>query len=182
MKTQLVNRLSPPLIIDGLGQFNEKIITADQACEALGVGIKEHGYIYLDMDLATGQATVSKPAHLASHTMKLRDFPPAQRVDSAQVAKIRELLLKETWEWFQYGKKEGEAAYMKFHFKKDGTTDSSLLPAWEIMPSGQIKVYVYMGTSWTFDLDIEQKTARNDLALSQIKDQKMFSAVKDKAP
>lgn len=38
MKTQLNNRLSPPLIIDVLGQFNEKIITADDACEALGIG------------------------------------------------------------------------------------------------------------------------------------------------
>jgi hypothetical protein len=38
MKIQLRNRLSSPLIIDVLGQFNEKTITAEQACEALGIG------------------------------------------------------------------------------------------------------------------------------------------------
>ena len=38
MKTQLRTRLSSPLIMDVLGQFNEKIITAEQACEALGIG------------------------------------------------------------------------------------------------------------------------------------------------
>lgn len=148
----------------------------------LHIDIKGHGCVDLDVDLATGQAIVRKPDSLTSHTLKLRDFPPVQTEDSAQITKIRELLLKETWEWFDSGKKEGKAAFMKFHFKKDGTTDSGLLPAWEIMPSGQIRVYVYLGTYWTFDLNIEEKTARNDLALSQIKDQKMFSAVKNTAP
>jgi hypothetical protein len=38
MNEQLSKRLASPLISDVLGQFNEKKITAGQACEALGVG------------------------------------------------------------------------------------------------------------------------------------------------
>lgn len=38
MKTQLINRLSLPLITDVLEQFNSKGVSADQACAALGIG------------------------------------------------------------------------------------------------------------------------------------------------
>jgi hypothetical protein len=148
----------------------------------LHIDIKGRGCVDLDVDLATGQAVVRKPDRLTSHTLKLRDFPLVKGEETAQVKKARDLLLKETWEWYQYGNKEGETAYMKFHFKSDGTTDSTLLPAWEIMPSGQIRVYVYLGTYWTFDLDVEQKKAHNDVEQSQIKDKKAFYAVKANAP
>jgi len=37
MKSQLANRLAPPHVNDVLGQFNEKRITAEQACGALGI-------------------------------------------------------------------------------------------------------------------------------------------------
>jgi len=138
---------------------------------------KDYGTLSFSVNLETGEAVIQKPEPLANRKMKLRDFPPSKREDSDLLKKIRKCLLSETWEWYQFGKKEGEKAYMKFRFKDDGTTDSTLLPAWEIMPSGQIWVYVYMGTYWAFELDIEQKTARNNLEASQIKDHKLFSAV-----
>ena len=38
MNEQLINRLAPPLINDVLGQFNSRLITAQQACETLAIG------------------------------------------------------------------------------------------------------------------------------------------------
>jgi len=132
--------------------------------------------VELEVNRESGTAVVRSPERLLNCSLKLRDFSAASTEGSETSKKIRECLLKETWEWFQYGKKDGEVPYMKFRFKPDGTTDSTLLPAWEIRPSGQIWVYVYMGTYWAFELDIEKKIARNNLADSQIKDHKTFSS------
>lgn len=41
MKQQLIKRLASPFINDLLEQFNVRTITAEQACETLGVGKKQ---------------------------------------------------------------------------------------------------------------------------------------------
>jgi hypothetical protein len=99
------------------------------------------------------------------------------------VAKVRECLLKETWQWFASGGVDkSEKPYMKFKFKPDGTTTSDLMPAWEILPSAQIRVYVYDNRSWVFDLDPTTKRARSNLKDSQLKENKLFTLIDGEIP
>ena len=141
----------------------------------LHVDVKGVGCVELEVDLKTGEAKVISPPSFVERTLKLRDSGPQPDVDAAQVAKVRECLLKESWEWFASGGiDKAEKPYMKFRFKPDGTTTSDLLPAWEILPSAQIRAYLYDGRSWVFDLDLAAKSARSNLKDSQIKDNKLI--------
>ena len=143
----------------------------------LHVDVKGVGCVELEVDLKTGEAKVISPPSFATRTLKLRDSGPQLDVDAGQVAKVRECLLKETWEWFASGGTDkAEKPYMKFRFKPDGTTTSDLLPAWEILPSAQVRAYLYDGRSWVFDLDLATKNARSNLKDSQLKENKRFAA------
>lgn len=143
----------------------------------LYLDVKGIGCVELEVDLKTGEAKVSNPASFMGKSLKLRNSGPPPDIDAAQVAKARECLLKENWQWFASGGiDKAEKPYMEFRFKPDGSTTRDLLPAWEMLPNGQIQVYVYDGRSWVFDLDLAAKSARSNLKDGQIKDNKLFTA------
>lgn len=143
----------------------------------LQVDVEGVGCVELEVDLQTGEAKVISPSSFAARTLKLRDSGPQPQVDAGQVAKVRECLLKETWQWFASGGiDQAEKPYMKFRFQADGSTTSGLLPAWEILPSAQVQAYLYDGRSWVFDLDLAAKSARSNLKDGQLKENKLITA------
>jgi peroxiredoxin len=149
----------------------------------LHVDVKGAGCVELEVDLKTGEAKVISPPSFVQRTLKLRDSGPRPDVDAAQSAKVRECLLKESWQWFASGGiDKAEQPYMKFRCMPDGTTTSDLIPAWEMLPSAQVQVYLYDGRSWVFDLDPEAKSARSNLKDGQIKDNKLFTATGGEVP
>lgn len=130
----------------------------------------------VEIDLETGKARVTAPAALTARTLKLRDFPFTEAPDTAITRGVRELLIAQEWNWYAGSNPGSQPAYMKFRFKPDGTTTSSMLTAWEATANGQVRVYLNDGRYWIFDLNQETKIARSNLAASQIKDLKAFSA------
>jgi S1-C subfamily serine protease len=133
------------------------------------------GCTEMEVDFATGEARVKSPPSLVSRTLKLRDFPFDPAPETAAVRSARECLLAEEWSWYAAGNPGAQPAYMKFRLKPDGTTNNSMLTAWEVTPDGQVRTYLYDGRYWAFDLDIEKKSARSNPAASQIKDSKAFA-------
>jgi S1-C subfamily serine protease/peroxiredoxin len=133
------------------------------------------GCTEIDVDFETGEARVKSPASLVGRTLKLRDFPFVGAPETAASRSARECLLADEWSWYTGNNPGAEPAYMKFRFKPDGPTNNSMLTAWEVTPPGQVRAYLYDGRYWVFDLDIGKKSARSNLADSQIKDHKAFA-------
>ena len=148
----------------------------------LHVDVTGVGCVDLEVDLKTGEAKVISPPAFAQRKLKLRDSGLPTVVESGQMAKGRECLLKEAWQWFASGGIGTEKPYMKFRFIPDGTTTSELLTAWEMLPSGQVQLYLYDGRSWAFDLDLAAKSARSNIKDSQLKENKAFAASGGETP
>ncbi len=81
------------------------------------------------------------------------------------------------WQWYASGMNAGEKPYMNFRFKPDGSIATDLLRAWELLPTGEIRVYLRDGNFWSFTLDPDTKTARSNLKQSRIKGNKAFTAI-----
>jgi hypothetical protein len=139
--------------------------------------VKGVGCVDLQLDPKTNEAKVTSPPSFSTRTLKLRDFGQPPIVESEQMVKVRECLLKESWNWFSNGGGGNEQPYMKFRCLPDGSTTSELVTAWEMMPSAQIRLYVYTGKYWVFDFDLATKTARSNLNEGQIRDRKTITAV-----
>ena len=133
------------------------------------------GCTELEVDFATGEARVISPDAIRGRVMKLR-AGPAQPGDATAAAAVRECLLAEEWNWYEKGTPDTESPKIKFRFLKNGTTSVRLFPAWELLPSGEVRVYLDSGRFWSFDFDLDKKIARSNSGNSQLKDSKAFVA------
>lgn len=134
------------------------------------------GGVDLEFNPERGEARVKAPESLASRTMRLRAFHAESNEETKDAARLRGHLLAATWDWFDNGKPELERPQMQIRFLADGTTSVPELPAWEILPYGQLRIYRDDGCHWTFRVDLTSMCARSIPNESQIKEDRSFAA------
>jgi len=143
---------------------------------ALRVHVPDVGSVDLELDMRSGRARVTSPENWKTRSLALRDHPIRAATRNKDTRAVHDCLVSTNWRWFWRGGPGRETAGPELRFRTDGATNVDRLPAWELSPSGQVRVYLEGGRYWAFDLDVEKKVALSNINDSQLKTSRAFAA------